>query len=398
MSETPEPILVYRRIASNNRATRLLLASFPVALLPLVAASTVVLARMTRAGLLGALIVSALLFVIVIACFIEWFGSDMVLRIARARRLRPDEEPELVRTVENLCIGTGLPVPAIYLIESQAPNAMATGSDPEHASLTVTRGLVTLLNPRELEGVIAHELSHIGNQDTRLSTMLVVLVGVACCPIRACAESVRLGWSASGGTYSGRHTAFWVIAALILVMCGCQSSSVGVLTLLSAQQFLPPSASPAWMALSVAAGPLYVLFLSPLVALLIRQGVSNEREFLADADAVRLTRDPEGLALALVKVGAAQPNPLVVGEGCAHLYFVDPRNKEPSLVNAFFPSHPPVIERIHLLARMGSVELSALRAALDAGESRRLQLENVNADRPSELEDAPDSRFVIGER
>jgi heat shock protein HtpX len=397
MPETQEPILVYRRIASNKRATRLLLASFPVALLPVVAASTLILARTTRAGVLGAMIVSALLLVIAVAYFILWSGSDLVLRIARARPLRPGEEPELVRTVENLCIGTGLPVPAIHLIESPAPNAMATGSDPERASLAVTRGLLKLLDHRELEGVIAHELSHIGNHDTRLSTMLVVLVGIACCPIKACARFVRLGWRASASTYSGRHTAFWIIGALILVMCGCQTS-VGVLTLLSAQQFLPPTASPGWMALSVAAGPLYVLFLSPLVALLIRQGVSNEREFLADADAVRLTRDPEGLAIALVKVGAAQPNPLVVGEGCAHLYFVDPRNQEPSLVNGFFPSHPPVIERIHLLARMGNVELSALRAALDAGESRRLQLENVNADTPSEVEDAPDSRFVIGER
>ena len=104
-----------------------------------------------------------------------------------------------------------------------------------------------------------------------------------------------------------------------------------------ARQLLPHSVSPVWVALSVVAGPFYMLLLSPLVALLIRQGVSHEREFLADADAVRLTRDPEGLALALAKVSAAHASPLAVGEGCVHLYFVDPLETAPSWLHALFP-------------------------------------------------------------
>jgi heat shock protein HtpX len=121
----------------------------------------------------------------------------MVLRLARARPVSPDQEPDLIRTVENLCIGAGLP--AIYVVESKAPNAFATGRDAQHASLVVTRGLLTLLNHRELQGVIAHELSHIGNNDIRLSTLLAALVGTMTMPFRICTAPIRSAFAVHWG-------------------------------------------------------------------------------------------------------------------------------------------------------------------------------------------------------
>jgi heat shock protein HtpX len=402
MPETPEPILVYRRIDSNKRATRLLLASFPVALLPLVSASTVLVASITGTSLLASLIVSTLLLIVAVAVFVAHYGQDMVLRLARARPLHPGEERELVGTVENLCIGAGLPAPAIHLVESPSPNALATGSDPEHASLVVTRGLLRLLDRRELEGVIAHELSHIGNHDTRLTTMLTTLVGIACLPIAACAAVVRLAWANSVRKYGELVTRLSCAGTVVMagggwlllhplspwVLFGDGGLSTGLTS--------PRSVSPVLLGLSVVAAPFYVLFLSPLVALLIRQAVSQEREYLADADAVRLTRDPEGLALALTKVSSAHASPLTVAEGCVHLYFVDPLETASSLLRKVFPSHPPVLERIQLLARMGSVDLSALEAASEAGsKSRQTESDNPVADPPrSSVDDAPDPSFV----
>jgi heat shock protein HtpX len=276
----------------------------------------------------------------------------MLLRLARARPLSPAEEPALVRLVQNLCIGAGLPLPRIHLVESTAPNAFATGRDPGNASLVVTRGLLRLLEGRELEGVIAHELSHIGNHDIRLTTTLAALVGIASLPLRSL--RFRMCWPL---VLLGVH--FWS-----LLLQGILWGFLGF----GAARELP---AVFWW-LSVTGPPLYVLFVSPAVALLIRQAVSQQREFLADADAVLLTRDPEALALALVKIGAASGNRLHVGEGSVCLYFVDPLEPGASLLHRIFPSHPPLQERIELLARMaGGIEPAALRAAHRAGEKIR---------------------------
>ena len=131
-----------------------------------------------------ALIAVVIGFVAVTMFLIAWYGSNALLRMSGARRVELDGEPELVRAVENLCIAAGLPRPAIYVVESPAPNAFAVGRDSQHASLIVTRGLLTLLDRRELEGVIAHELSHIGNHDIRLSTTLAALVTTLRLPFR----------------------------------------------------------------------------------------------------------------------------------------------------------------------------------------------------------------------
>jgi heat shock protein HtpX len=395
---TPEPILLYRRIGANKRATLLLLAAFPLALLPIVLASAVLVAAVTPASLLISLIVCTLFIVVAVAYFIASCGPDKVLQLARARPLGSGEEMDLVRTVEDLCIAAGLPVPAIHLIESPAPNALATGSDPDHASLVVTRGLVTLLDRRELEGVIAHELSHIGNYDTRVTTMLAALVGIASAPVRASEAGIGLFYDNSVRDYGDLVTRYVPQLPLPFLTLGgwllsMSSWLIGVL-----RQLLPEFVSPFWVSLSLTAAPFYVLLLSPMMTLLIRRALSHQRELLADANAVRLTLDPEGLALALTKVSAAQLKPLTVGEGCVHLYFVDPLESKPSLLHDIFPSHPRLMERIQLLARMGNVEPAALEAAWASGrKTGQTQPEPIDVDPPRSTSKAPDPWFVVAD-
>jgi heat shock protein HtpX len=404
MPETPEPIRLYRRIEANKWAARLLLVSFPLALLPLVLASTVLLSAITRASLLVSLVVSTLSLIVAVAYFVASCGPDKVLQLARARPLNSGEEVELVRVVENLCIPAGLPCPAIHLIESPAPNALATGSNPEQASLVITRGLLKLLDQRELEGVIAHELSHIGNYDTRLTTMLAALVGIACFPVTGCEAAVRLFYDDTVRDYGDLVTHYVPQLPLPFLTVGVWLLSRSYWVLGVLPQLLPQSVSPFWVSVTLTATPFYALVLSPMIALLIRRALSHERDLLADADAVRLTLDPEGLVLALTKVSAAQARPRpdrsrgAVGEGCLHLYFVDPLESNPSLLRDIFPSHPRLLERIQLLARMGSVEPSVLDAAwATVRKTGQIQPERVDVDPSRSSSQALDPRLVVAD-
>jgi heat shock protein HtpX len=399
------PVLVYNRIDANRRKTRLLLASFALALLPVFAASSALItpwiltylywARPAALAsllaqvdavhpadwtpdlllglptplmwlLTGALLVSmaivALALVATTAFLIYRYGSRVVLRVAHAQPVDPDQERDLVRVVENLCIGAGLPLPRIHVIESAAPNAFATGRNPHDASLVVTRGLLGLLDRRELEGVIAHELSHIGNHDIGLSTTLAAVVGTLSLPLRVLSAPFLFAFR--------RH---WV-AGVVVTLMGLQFIlpllvGLGFLFAALTSGELPQGISPylGWWALYATITPFYVVFIAPVVALLIRQAVSRQREFLADADAALLTRNPEGLALALVKISAVGGERLRVGEGTVHLYFVDPLSKG-SWLHVMFPSHPSLEKRFELLARMGNgIAPSAIQAARDAG-------------------------------
>jgi heat shock protein HtpX len=364
------PLLVYNRIAANKRNTRLLLALFSLASLPVVLAIAAPVVPMIllslgffavaltggAVALVGgpALALNYLFLPIVVilggiqvaGSLLSRFGSRFILRAAGATPLGPFDEPQLARTVENLCLAAGLPVPSLYIVESPVPNAFATGRDPHCASLVVTRGLLTVLDPRELEGVVAHELSHIGNHDIRLTTALAAFVSVAILPFSMCA--------AARAMMEGeiRFTSASVVLALTM-LAGTGSLMLG---------FSEWSEGSWWWA------PAYVLFISPVVALLTRTAVLWQREFLADADAVLLTRDPEGLALALVKIAAARGDRLRVGEGSVHLYFADPQPDGGSLIHGMFPTHPPVDQRIALLARMGSgIAPEALQRARETG-------------------------------
>ena len=239
-----------------------------------------------------------------------WYSDKIALSINRAREVKHEENPELFHIVENLCITAGLPMPKIYIIEDMAPNAFATGRDKNHASIAVTRGLLQKMNRTELEGVIAHELSHVGNRDILLSTVVVVLVGLV-----ALLSHWFLRFSFWGGARRGRDNREGGQIGVILALIG-----------------------------------IILAILSPLIATLIQLAISRKREFLADADGALLTRYPEGLASALEKI-AADPAPLrVANQATAHLYIANPfKGKK---ISTLFMTHPPIQERIKILRGM----------------------------------------------
>ncbi len=239
-----------------------------------------------------------------------WYSDKIALSINRAREVKHEENPELFHIVENLCITAGLPLPKIYIIEDASPNAFATGRDKNHATIAVTRGLLQKMNRTELEGVIAHELSHVGNRDILLSTVVVVLVGLV-----ALLSHWFLRFSFWGGGRRGRDDREGGQIGAILALIG-----------------------------------IILAILSPLIASLIQLAISRKREFLADADGALLTRYPEGLASALEKI-AADPTPLrVANQATAHLYIANPF-KGKKITNLFL-THPPIEERIKILRGM----------------------------------------------
>jgi heat shock protein HtpX len=238
-----------------------------------------------------------------------YYSDRIVLSMSRARPVTKEEEPYLYNAVEGLCIAAGgLPMPRLYLIEDSAPNAFATGRDPQHAAIAVTRGLLDKLNRVELEGVIGHEMSHIRNYDIRFMTLVSVLVGTVL---------LLSDWMLRSVYYSrGRR--------------GRQGGAAGILILIG----------------------LVFVILSPIIAQLMQLALSRRREFLADASGAVLTRYPEGLASALEKI-AADPDPLeVANKATAHLYIWNPLKDHGGRLNALFSTHPPVEERVRRLRAM----------------------------------------------
>jgi len=245
----------------------------------------------------------AVIVSIVMSAGSYWYSDKIVLKMSKAKLIEFESNKELYRLVENLCITAGLPLPKIYIINDTAPNAFATGRDPEHAVVAVTSGLLQKLDRSELEGVIAHELSHIGNRDILLATVVVVLVGV----VALLADFFRHWvWFGMGGRDRDKGgNAYLMIIAVVLSI------------------------------------------LAPLFAMLIQLAISRKREFLADADAVLLTRYPEGLSSALRKISADSEKLEVANRATAHLYFSNPfKGKK---VSKLLMTHPPMEERIAAL-------------------------------------------------
>lgn len=234
-------------------------------------------------------------------------GDKIALWTSGAQPVTKEENPYLVRMVENLCITAGLPMPKVYVIPDEDINAFATGRDPRHASLAVTQGAIAKLENEELEGVIAHELSHIGNYDIRYMTLVIVLVGT----IMVLSDFFWRVRFLGGGRDRNNQ------AGGIILIIG-----------------------------------LALLILSPLFAELIRLAVSRKREYLADASGALLTRYPEGLARALEKIGQQGARIERATRSTAHLYFANPLS---SGMASLFSTHPPLEKRITALRQMGGV-------------------------------------------
>jgi len=247
----------------------------------------------------------ALMAAIIMTWTSYYYSDQMVLSMSGARPVTHEEEPHLWNTVEGLSLAAG--VPKLYLIEDSAPNAFATGRDPQHAALAVTRGLLDKMNRVELEGVIGHEMAHIRNYDIRFMMLVAVLVGTVV---------LLSDWMTRSLWYGGRRRR--------------GSGGGGILALIG----------------------LVFVILSPLFAQLMRLAMSRRREFLADAEGARLTRYPEGLASALEKI-SADPDPLeAANKATAHLFIYNPLRDYGGWLNNLFSTHPPVEERAKLLREM----------------------------------------------
>ena len=239
-----------------------------------------------------------------------WFSDKLVLKMTKAREVAFRDNPELHRIVENLAITAGLPKPRIFLLSEAQPNAFATGRNPKHAVVAITTGLLERLDRSELEGVLAHELSHIGNRDMLVSTVAVVLAGLI-----AIVSDLFLRWTWFGG---GRRSGNGRANTLLLVVA------------------------------------IVAIILAPIAATIIRLSISRKREFLADASGALLTRYPEGLARALEKISASPHRLKVASNSTAHLFFSNPfRDKQKrKFFTKLFMTHPPVEERLAALRGM----------------------------------------------
>lgn len=261
------------------------------------------------AGAMGnsAILYGAVAFSVMMSFGSYWWSDKIVLAMSGAKEVTHDNARELYHLVENLCITAGLPIPRIYVIEDSAMNAFATGRDPEHGVLCFTTGILQRLEKAELEGVIAHELSHIGNRDILLSTVVVVMVGF----VTLLADWFR-HWAFFGGKSDDRDR-----------------GQLGIILMVAA------------IVLSI---------LAPIAAMLMQLAISRKREFLADADGALLTRYPEGLARALEKISADTEPLEAANRATAHLYIANPfKGKN---VSRLFMTHPPVEERIAALREM----------------------------------------------
>ena len=297
---------MYNQISSNKRKTALLMIIF-IGVVLFLGWTFSRLTEMGSAGLIFAAIISILM-----SLTSYYQGDKIALWTAGAKGpISHSDNPYLTRLVENLAITAGLPQPKVYLIPDQAINAFATGRNPKHASIAVTTGAVEKLQNEELEGVIAHELSHVKNYDILLMTVVVILIGLLAL-LSDWFIRVRF-WG--GGRGRDSKSSGQIQAILLLV---------GVV----------------------------LLILAPIIGELIKLAISRKREFLADASSALLTRYPEGLARALEKI-KGQSQPLArANNATAHLYIANPFGSTKHLFSNLFATHPPIEERINALRQM----------------------------------------------
>jgi heat shock protein HtpX len=296
---------VYSEIGSNKRRTWVLMFCFLVFIIFLGWLFSRVLNQYW-------ILPVAVIFAVFQAAISYWYSDKITLAISGAKEISKESNKQLFRLVENLCITAGLPMPRIYIIPDSAPNAFATGRDPKHAVICYTSGIIEKLDKAELEGVTAHELSHIGNYDIRLMTIIVVLVGI----VALLADwFIRISfWSRDDNQDRGQ-------LGLILMVVG-----------------------------------IVFALLSPIVATIIQLALSRRREYLADASGALLTRYPEGLARALEKISADREPLEVANKATAHLYITSPlkghKGSARGWFSGLFETHPPIGERVKRLREM----------------------------------------------
>jgi heat shock protein HtpX len=382
--EAARPLLVYDQIGSNRRRAMALILLFSLIALPsllyasAVGVGLVVLAKSMRIGpdrapsivlsgpfgladfVVAAVAVALLLlgFVLLLAYA---FGSALILTAVGARPLGEREEPELRRIVENLCIGAGLPVPSLYVLEEVGPNAFAVGNDPDHAAIIVTRGLLKLMDRDELQGVIAHELSHIGNRDTVVSSLLIVLTGLLHFPRNALMGLLGSNEHHTQPSEDVVDTSAWVYLAFLIGWPAMGLPVSRVLDGLAREAGRLGSQLVVSLPIAIPVGSLlYVVFIAPWLADLARAALSREHESRADADAVLLTRNPQGLAEALAKISGATGAQALAVTAVTRLCIVD--------LGGDFRTHPPIEKRIAALSAMaGAIRPADLEAAQAEG-------------------------------
>lgn len=293
---------LYTQQDSNIRKTWFLMAGFLAAVIAIGYAVSWYLND-------SSILYVAIIFALLMNVGSYWFSDKLVLSMTGARPVTSAEAPELYKIVENLAITSGLPMPKVYIVADNAPNAFATGRDPDHAVVAVTSGLLRILDKNELEGVVAHEMAHIGNRDMLVMTVAVVLAGFVAMLADFLSRAIMFG-----GNDRDRNPLF-----LILGIAG--------------------------------------IILAPIAAQMIQLAISRKREYLADATAALLTRYPEGLASALEKISSQHQPMQRASHATAHLFINDPFSdgSERSLgrrINGLFATHPPAEDRIRILRQM----------------------------------------------
>src|SRR5438309_2008878 len=268
-----------------------------------------------RNGFVGLLI--ALAIYVPYSYYSYEYGDRIVLRASRARAVTHDEEPRLHNVVEGIAIAAGLPKPAVYVVPEKAPNAFATGRDPQHSSIAVTQGLLEMMDRVELEGVIGHEMSHVRDRDILLGTVVATLVGSV---VLIAEFMLRWFWWGGGMIGRGRDREGGGEGFAILALVG-----------------------------------IVLAILAPLIAQIIKLAMSRRREYLADAEGAMLTRYPPGLANALKKIAADNTPMRVANNATAHLWIAQP-SRIPGEANHWFENlfstHPPIQDRIRILEEM----------------------------------------------
>jgi heat shock protein HtpX len=299
-------INVYDAIAGNRWRTWLMIGLF----VAIVALLGYVLGEIWFRGS-GLFVVPFAVAISSVSALASYFAGDkLVLGMSQAREVSATEQPELHHVVEELAIGAGIPKPRLYLIDDSAPNAFATGRDPQHASVAVTSGLLEKLDRTELQGVLAHELSHVRNFDIRTMLIVAVLLGTAAMLSDWIFRSMFWGGGRDRDRDRGGAAAIWIVVAIVLAI------------------------------------------LTPIVAQLIQLAVSRQREYLADASGALLTRYPAGLASALRKIAADKDALEVANKATAPLYIANPLHDDPKFLDGLFDTHPPIQERIKRLEAM----------------------------------------------